>query len=1263
MKNCILFLSFLFLFSNTNAQAPNDDCNGAISLIPKNTGSNTDNLFQDLGLASNTATSVCNSTIYRDLWYSFVATNDTHIVYLNSHTSGLLPQIELNSGTCASLTSVGCYSGGVILLSNLQSGNTYYLRAFDFITAIKFDIAILNKPTNDECLSAFPLTVFRYDQPYVGELEFWNYAASASGVPCAGTGSVDEDVWFQFTATDSVHNLLLQGVSSYFYYEYFSGSCGSLTSKGCGGFLNTDHATLQNLTAGQQYFMRLYTQTNSGSGYIYKITLTTLPENDKCQGAITIPVSVSFADEQSVTGDLWFTTPSSGSCNNALNDAWYKFTANASTAFVKTQLNGDASISVYSGGCASLTNLICSDSVNTKITGLTSGSTYYLQLGSNQKTQNLYSIAVTPLINNDECSGAVVIQVDDQSYSPNAVEATLYSATQSMTPCAGTQAKDVWFKFTATKPNLAIQMTTPNVGLANTGFRYELFSGTCGALTSLKCDTVKDMEDALNNLVAGQDYYIRIYAVSNYISHFRIGIVNSYNECDGAQQLELTTSASTEDIQAFATINATVSMPACTGNSGKDVWFRFTATQSQHSYIISDGYPTQAYPVVQLFSGTCGSLTSLKCKGGLAHVFDNLTPGQQYYFRVYSSAQFAFSSFKIRVFQSPENDNISNATEIPVTNDAVIGFYNQVTSGATSQFGSFCSGSNPTVLEDVWYYFVAPLTAQYETKVALGINANHFRIEAFSQYNTTSAIQGSMISCGTLNMNIPVSGTINSGDTVWMRIYADTGSAGNYTGKFNLSVKPVGGATNDEPSEALELRFTNRYQYYYDPGNMTLSTVSGSCISLPGSPRDLWFRFTAGTLNSSIVSDELNTRGSFTELFSGSPGNLTSLGCSDNIYNLPSSLTPGQEYYIRVVHPSSGSGRIGYFFNDTLEKNNLVSINCLGQNLVPNPAAECFNCEQECPAGVFVTGTKLGGDDLTDNWFMATDGSVDYYNSCAEPYLGTGNAPSFRYGVSTDKFFINDIVPRSGKGYLGFFTYYADNYREYPQTQLTQPLVPGSKYLISFYVAKGASSSFSINQIGALLSCDQTIFTSNGASIGNWGLIPLVPQVMWNDSFFISHTNRWTNVSAIITADKPYRYLTIGNFASNEATLVSNPGVVDPSTFQNPYTSYMLLDDIVVAEVPAILDDSCAASVTSITQPMKSAQDFFVYPNPSDSRISWSRRGDKENVSIYNINGSLVLQSQITNQQLDISALHPGIYLIRVETGGKSYIAKFIRKE
>lgn len=77
---------------------------------------------------------------------------------------------------------------------------------------------------------------------------------------------------------------------------------------------------------------------------------------------------------------------------------------------------------------------------------------------------------------------------------------------------------------------------------------------------------------------------------------------------------------------------------------------------------------------------------------------------------------------------------------------------------------------------------------------------------------------------------------------------------------------------------------------------------------------------------------------------------------------------------------------------------------------------------------------------------------------------------------------------------------------------------------------------------------------------------------------------------------------------------------------------------------------------------------FNMYPNPASGivNISLANIYDNQNVEIYDITGRLInkleLKNNSTTQQIDISSLNQGIYLVKVIQGNNSYSEKLIVK-
>jgi hypothetical protein len=244
------------------------------------------------------------------------------------------------------------------------------------------------------------------------------------------------------------------------------------------------------------------------------------------------------------------------------------------------------------------------------------------------------------------------------------------------------------------------------------------------------------------------------------------------------------------------------------------------------------------------------------------------------------------------------------------------------------------------------------------------------------------------------------------------------------------------------------------------------------------------------------------------------------------------------------------------------------------------------------------------------------------------------------------------------------FTYVLGNYREYIETELTQELIPGNSYLVSFYVNKNYNNPLLSNKAGALFTTDRILVTNNSSSNLSPSNLPFEPQVAWNDSFYIQG-DKWYNVSGIFVADKPYKYLTIGNFETNSGTSTQNTGNFALGQISPQSASYINIDDIVVAEVPGVLDDSCKAAVTAIhpvTPPAKSS--FIIYPNPAHSTINWNSsqfENAEVNVEVYSLTGQIIYSAKTKSNSLSIEDYLPGIYFLRINDGGHFYSAKFIK--
>lgn len=98
----------------------------------------------------------CNTSALHDVWFTFTATNSSldlefsNIIDKNGGTANL--GYEILEGRCDSLVSITCDSATTLPLTNLNIGQTYYIRAYSLINATShdFDICLRGTITNTE---------------------------------------------------------------------------------------------------------------------------------------------------------------------------------------------------------------------------------------------------------------------------------------------------------------------------------------------------------------------------------------------------------------------------------------------------------------------------------------------------------------------------------------------------------------------------------------------------------------------------------------------------------------------------------------------------------------------------------------------------------------------------------------------------------------------------------------------------------------------------------------------------------------------------------------------------------------------------------------------------------------------------------------------------------------------------------------------------------------------------------------------------------
>jgi trimeric autotransporter adhesin len=859
-------LGLIFSFRSFGQAPGNDECSSATALTSSTSCVNTAGTNVNATWNPSSLPVVgCGASDKYDVWYTFVAQSTSQTITLSSAPANI--RVQLLSGSCGSFTSLAC-GNSVLAYTGLTIGNTYYIRVYTQSNSStgSFNICVTHSPpANDNCSGATSLTSNPTCINTAGTLNDATASGGALGCFAAGTYY---DVWYSFVAAATTETVTISSLGANItnpQIQIYGGSCASLTNlSACG----TTSVTQSGLTIGTTYYVRVANLASnpSGAGTVanFDICVThTAPANDDCAGAISLTSNSSCSNTAGTLVGASYSTISSIGCGVAdRNDVWYSFVAvGANTTITLSSAPANPRIQLFSGSCASLTSVACGTS-SLAVTSLTPGTTYYVRIYTDPNTisaSNTFNICVThsaPL--NDECASATSITSYTSCVNTTGTLnlATANGATAPGCFAAGTYY-DVWYSFVA-------QATSHTVTLSNLGAniatpRIQIYTNACAALGTPVCGTTSITQ---TGLTVGTTYRVRVSnmgsdpsgsgtAASFDICVTHAGVVN--DACEAATTLTSATSCVTTAgaVTAAVTYTASSISSHCSGAvTTPDVWYKFVA-QSPNPTIT--GVASSNRERLQLFSGTCGTLTCLyeTSTNNTTQTINAacLTIGETYYIRVYSSTGVNFT-FNICVTDpvasaAPSNDNCSGATVLTPGTSCVNTA--GTLAGATASSPSV-SSSCSTPGADVWYQFTATSAFPTITLSSVGSNICISYIQLFSG----SCGSFTELSCASgTSLTAPGTG-VTVGNTYYVRIYSpSTGNSGTgYT--FNICI------TNPGTSSSATVDYSKSYI------NVTKLTTGGTVE--PGDILEIRATFVvrSGTVDSVAFYDTLQNNGGFT---------------------------------------------------------------------------------------------------------------------------------------------------------------------------------------------------------------------------------------------------------------------------------------------------------------------------------------------------------------------------------------------------------------
>ena len=1034
----LLAIVFMTALQASAQVPPNDDpCNGAtISAIPLTVAAAcayTTFSNQDASITAGVPTPSCGNFTGADVWFTVTIPVGSNAVTIDSKSvvmsdgamaaytaTGTCPTLTFTEVSCADDNSTN-FSFPKITVSGV-SGQVFYIRFWGVGGEMgSFGICATANivPNNDDCTNAINLTVnpdYLCAASTTGTTVNATQSTNLPSPTCGTANGWNDDVWYKFTATGTAHRVTLTGVSggTSMTIVAYSGTCAALTQVGC---INGNTLDLTGLTPTATYYVRVYTNVitaaTTASFTICVGTAPPPPGNDDCANATALTVNpdlncgvVTAGTTTSATQSPNTPGPTCGTANGWNDDVWYTFVATATSHRISLlSVSGGTSMTmaVYSGTCASLTQVGCANANVLNLTGLTVNATYYVRVYTNVTTATtsatfnicVGSFPAAPA--NDECTGAIALTVNPAAVCTVTTAGTTVSATQSATlpspTCGVTNAwdEDVWYSFVATGVGHSISLS--NVAGDNTNMVIVAYSGTCGALTQIGCATGNVLN--LAGLTINNTYYVRVYnnvAAAQTYSTFNICVTTAppappNDECTGAITLTVNNdqlcAVTTAGTTVSATQSTTLPNPTCgVANAwNDDVWYSFVATGPIHRVTLSNVAGGSTSMVIVAYSGTCGALTQIGCVNANVLNLTGLTANNTYYIRVYNNVitPFTASTFNICIGTPPPppvNDDPCNAILLTAGASCVYqNFSNESASATTGAPAPGCANYNG---QDVWFQVVVPASGN----IAINTQAITMNDGGMAIYSgTCSAL--TLIECnddGSTNPGLmpyiirKCATGLTPGATIWIRVWA----YGNTTpGSFGICVTDpalTGSGPGAICSSANTFCTSATYTF---PNTTNQPSLGGGGIygCLGTSPNPVFYYMQIANPGNLVFNiSQVNTAGTGVDVDFALWGPFTSLSDGCNQLNaLCPTITPiscsystaavetatitgaqtGQFYIILITNYSNQAGTIT--FNQT---GGTGTTNC---NIVCNATAT--NSGPVCPGGTFnLTGSSsIGG--------------------------------------------------------------------------------------------------------------------------------------------------------------------------------------------------------------------------------------------------------------------------------------------------------------
>ncbi|MDI1316567.1 hypothetical protein [Flavobacterium sp.] len=508
---------------------------------------------------------------------------------------------------------------------------------------------ILTAPANDLCANATPLPCGTAN--LAGTTVATTNIANVSGCPMSNYG-----VWYTFVGNGQQTTISTNPAFD-IKLSVSTGTCGALTNIGCTDAA-PETATFTTVNGTTYYVYVAHWSSGSATTGTFTISRSCTaapvppvppvpPVNDLCANATNLPCGTT-----NLAGTTVNTTniANVSGCSMSNYGVWYTFVGNGQQTTITTNPAFDIKLSVSTGTCGSLTNIVCTDTAPETATFTTvNGTTYYvyvaywLTFGTTTGTFTISRSCTAP-------PPSPCISITNIATCGTALNKTIVSGNGVYSPSAcgwTTPGLEVIYSFTPAATGVySINQTSSYTTI---DYQFMAASTGCGP-TGWTCidDLFGSSISAGFTLTAGIQYYILLDPESSVGGNVSFMISCplpplTNDECAGAISLPVNSLCSYSTYtNTGATPSIGMTAPACGNYSGGDVWFSVVVPATGEITVdLQGGGITDSG--MAFYSGTCGSLTLLECNDDDPIIFSlmsninltGLTPGQIIYVRVW----------------------------------------------------------------------------------------------------------------------------------------------------------------------------------------------------------------------------------------------------------------------------------------------------------------------------------------------------------------------------------------------------------------------------------------------------------------------------------------------------------------------------------------------------------------------------------------------------------------------------------------------------